>query len=256
MATRDPAERFTRRVEHYVKYRPSYPHGVIDTLHDEGLLSLDDVIADVGSGTGKLAELFLAGGNRVMGVEPNRAMREAGEAVLGHHEGFMSVGGRAEATTLQDESVDIVTCGQAFHWFDRTATRREFSRILKPRGRILIVWNDREIEATPFMKAYEAFLQQYGTDYRTVDHRRIGDDAIAAFFHPARHRFKRLPNEQRLDRDGLRGRLLSTSYIPDEGEPGYDEMLEALDGLFRDHEKNGTVTFVYSTRMYYGPCRG
>jgi SAM-dependent methyltransferase len=250
--TRDPAERFTRRVEHYVKYRPSYPRGVIDTLHNEGLLSPADVVADIGSGTGKLAELFLANGNKVLGIEPNRAMREAGEAALGHHDSFMSVEGRAEATTLQDGSVDIVTAGQAFHWFDPETACREFSRILSPGGRILIVWNDRQIEATPFMKAYEAFLQEFGTDYRSVDHRRLGDAEIGSFFGSAGHRFKRLANEQRLDRDGLRGRLLSTSYVPDEGETGYTEMLEALDRLFDEHQEVGTVSFVYSTRMYYG----
>ena len=252
MTTRDPAERFTRRVGHYVKYRPSYPRGVIDTLQNEGLLSSEDVVADVGSGTGKLAELFLENGNRVMGVEPNRAMREAGEAALGRHHGFMSVDGRAEATTLQAGSVNIVAAGQAFHWFDRQTARKEFTRILSPGGRILIVWNDRLVEATAFMKAYEDFLQKFGTDYRTVDHRRLGDAEIAFFFGPGGNRFRRLPNEQRLDRDGLRGRLLSTSYIPDEGEPGFEEMLETLDRLFDDHQEGGFVTFIYSTRMYYG----
>jgi hypothetical protein len=105
------------------------------------------------------------------------------------------------------------------------------------------------------MEAYERFLQEFGTDYRTVDHRRIGEAEMTAFFGPGGHRLRRLPNEQRLDREGLRGRLLSTSYVPEEGQPRHREMLAALERLFDEHQEGGTVTFVYSTRMYYAEVR-
>jgi ubiquinone/menaquinone biosynthesis C-methylase UbiE len=116
--TMDPTQRFSDRVENYVKYRPGYPAAIIDTLRAECQLTADSVVADVGSGTGILAEMFLKHGARVLGIEPNRQMRAAAECLLGGCARFMSVAATAEATTLPAHSVDFVTAGQAFHWFD------------------------------------------------------------------------------------------------------------------------------------------
>src|SRR5689334_15561560 len=130
----DPTLRFSNRVDNYSKYRPTYPSAVLDLLAAECGLTSNALIADIGSGTGLLAELFLTNGNRVVGVEPNREMRAAGERLLANAPGFTSVDGTAEATTLAAGSVDFVTAGQAFHWFDRALARVEFARILKPEG--------------------------------------------------------------------------------------------------------------------------
>src|SRR5262249_24618794 len=141
----DVTQRFSSRVENYIKYRPGYPKDVIETLQSECGLIPDSIIADVGSGTGILTEMFLRNGNVVYGIEPNREMREAAARLLKDYPRFRSLSAQAEETTLDDASVDFITAGQAFHWFDRKKTRVEFARILKPRGRVSLIWNERVV---------------------------------------------------------------------------------------------------------------
>ena len=249
---RNPTERFSNKVEHYIKYRPDYPPETIELFRAECGLEPASVIADVGSGTGILSEMFLRNGNTVYGVEPNREMREAGERLLAGYENFVSIEGAAEATNLKDQSVDFITAAQAFHWFDRTRARREFLRILKPGGWTVFLWNDRRTDSTPFLEAYEKLLLEYGTDYTIVNHTQVDASVIASFFAPGDFRSKVLENRKDMDFDGLRGRLLSSSYIPDEDHPRYLPMLERLEEIFRAHERNGQVAFEYDTRIYYG----
>jgi ubiquinone/menaquinone biosynthesis C-methylase UbiE len=157
MTFADAKQRFSNRAADYVRYRPGYPAEVLPLLRSECGLKSGHVIADIGSGTGFLSELFLKNGNRVYGVEPNEAMRQAGEEYLAAYDGFVSINASAEATTLGNASVDFVTAGQAFHWFEPSAARREFIRILKPLGWIVVLWNDRQMD-TPFASAYENLL--------------------------------------------------------------------------------------------------
>src|SRR5215831_5496944 len=179
----DVTQRFSSRVENYIKYRPGYPNEVIETLRSECGLTSGSIIADVGSGTGILTEMFLRDGNTVYGIEPNREMREAAERLLKDYPHFRSVAARAEETTLGDASVDFVTAGQAFHWFDLEKTGEEFARVLKPQGWIALIWNERVTTTTPFLVAYEQLLKDYSTEYEQVDVRRIiGDDMIRDFF--------------------------------------------------------------------------
>ena len=220
-------------------------------LASEGVLRSDSVVADLGSGTGFLAELFLANGNRVFGIEPNQEMREAGERWLKDYPRFSSLSGTGEATTLPEASVDLITAGQAFHWFDRSRIRVEFGRILRPKGWVVLVWNDRRTEATPFLIQYEQLLRQFGTDYQQIDHKRIDRGVLRDFF-GAEPSLKTFPNYQHCDWPSLKGRLLSSSYVPEFGQPGYSEMLSALQGLYGAHQQNGQVTLEYETLVYYG----
>src|SRR6266436_1072421 len=164
----DSINRFSSKVEDYVKYRPGYPREVIALLTAKCALSPDSIVGDVGSGTGIVYELFLRHGNMVYGIEPNKEMRAAAEQLLGDYEKFRSIDGKAEATTLAADSVDFVTAGQAFHWFDQQQTRREFSGILKPEGWAVLIWNERRLDSTPFLCAYEDLLLEFGTDYEQV----------------------------------------------------------------------------------------
>jgi SAM-dependent methyltransferase len=251
MANTDTTRRFSRKVANYIRYRPDYPDAVIDTLRTDYGLTRDSIVADVGSGTGILAEKFLRHGNVVYGIEPNREMREAAERLLGDYERFDSVAATAEETTLQESSVDVITAGQAFHWFDRTRARAEFTRILKPDGWVVLIWNERLVN-TPFLADYERLLNRYATEYDRVDHRRIDDDVIGEFFHPAaftRHQFE---NRQVFDYEGIRGRLLSSSYAPEAGDPKHEPMLEELRRIFDAHQSDGVVVFAYLTQMYCG----
>ncbi|HXI84949.1 MAG TPA: class I SAM-dependent methyltransferase [Verrucomicrobiae bacterium] len=248
----NPTLRFSNRVENYVKYRPGYPIGLVETFTKECGLTAGSVVADIGSGTGILSELFLKNGNPVFGVEPNREMREAGSRLLGKYAVFRSINGMAEATTLADSSVDFVTAGQAFHWFDRERARKEFARILKPNGWVALIWNERLTDTCPFLRAYEDLLQKYGTDYATVDHRNVDADAITAFFAPQPFTLREFENRQVFDYDGVEGRLLSSSYTPESSHPNYQPMLEALRALFDKYQINGNVSFDYATRLYFG----
>ncbi len=250
--TTDPTSRFSTRVADYVKYRPGYPAAVLRLLEEECGLTRGSAVADVGSGTGLLSELFLRHGNRVYGVEPNREMREAGERLLAAYPGFASVGGRAEATTLEASSVDFVTAGQAFHWFDPAGARREFVRILRPGGWAVLVWNDRRTAGTPLLEDYERLLVEFGTDYKEVSVKYAEESMIAALYGPSEIRTKTFDNEQVFDFDGLRGRLASASYTPQPGHPDFDPMTRELETLFRRHQRDGRVTVAYDTKVFYG----
>jgi SAM-dependent methyltransferase len=250
---RDPTARFSERVDAYVRYRPDYPARLVPLLAERFALAPGAPVADVGAGTGIFTAHLLRHGHTVYAVEPNAPMRAAAEARLGGEAGFRSVAGSAEATGLASGSVDLVTAAQAFHWFERATARAEFGRILRPAGGwVALVWNDRRSAGAGFQREYEELLLRHGTDYQTVDHRQVDAGALARFFGPEAFFEEALYNEQRLDLDGLRGRLLSSSYVPGPGEPGCERMLEDLARLFERYAEGGRVTVEYDTRVYGG----
>ena len=250
--TTDHTGRFSTRVADYVKYRPGYPPAVLHLLGEECGLDRASVVADVGSGTGILSELFLKNGNRVYGIEPNREMREAGEQLLSSYENFVSVDGRAEATTLDDASVDFVTAGQAFHWFDPPLARVEFLRVLRNGGWVVLVWNDRRTGGTPFLEDYERLLLKYGTDYKAVSGKYAEESMLAALYGPSEMLTKTFDNAQVFDLEGLRGRLTSSSFAPEAGHPNFEPMMRDLEALFRRHQRDGRVSVAYDTKVFYG----
>jgi ubiquinone/menaquinone biosynthesis C-methylase UbiE len=251
MPTVDPTQRFSERVDNYIKYRPGYPPQVLDLLRAKCGLKPSAAIADVGSGTGICAKLFLENGNAVFGVEPNKEMREAGEKYLQNFSNFVSVAGSAEATTLSGHSMDFVTAAQAAHWFNREKARREFVRILKPRGWTVLLWNERRTRSTPFLDAYENLLLRYGTDYEQVRHERT-TDTIEMFFSPSPFQACVFDYIQEFDYAALEGRLLSSSYAPLPSHPNCLPMLDELRRIFEAHQVNGRVAMEYNTRVYYG----
>jgi SAM-dependent methyltransferase len=225
---------------------------MVTLLEHECGFGPDLEVADIGSGTGLLAKLFLDFGCRVTGVEPNADMRRAGDQFLSAYEKFSSVDGRAERTGLADASVDLVAAGQAFHWFDAVAARREFLRILRPPGWVALVWNEREVPEHGFLRGYEDLLHRYATEYSRVDHRRIDSERIGAFYGHNQWKLATFSNAQEFDLAGARGRLESSSYAPPSGHPGYPAMIAELEQLFQTHQVNGRVPFVYQTKLYYG----
>lgn len=245
----DPTQRFSSRVEDYVRYRPSYPGGILRLLARECGLTGRSRIVDIGSGTGLLARLFLDFGCDVVGVEPNPEMRHAGERLLADRPHFTSVNGRAEATTLREGSADFVTAAQAFHWFEPDRARVEFRRILRPHGWVVLVWNDRR-RVPGFMAGYEDLVAQYGPERP-----RVAEDELVRFFGNASWCLERLPNQQQFDLEGLRGRFLSSSYAPLPGAPGHETLIEDLGSLFAKHQVDGRVTLLYETEVYFGTLR-
>jgi len=245
-------ERFSDRVADYVRYRPDYPVALVDWLHREHGVDTSWDVADVGAGTGISAKLFLDAGHRVTAVEPNAPMREAAERWLGDDPRFRAVDGRADATGLSDASVALIVVAQAFHWFDETATRREFARILRPGGLAAIVWNTRHLHGTPFLEGYEALLQRYGTDYTSVAERYADEPRMRAWFGDGFRGTARFDHGQKLDFDALKGRLMSSSYAPQPGHPQHAPMLDALRKLFDATAVDGRIDFTYDTRVYVG----
>lgn len=251
MNNTDNTQRFSNRVENYVKYRPGYPPEIIDFLKKECDLSGKTIIADIGSGTGISAKLFLNNRNKVYGVEPNNEMRKAAENFLSEYPEFISINGTAENTTLESNSVDMITSGQAFHWFDKQKCKSEFRRILKQEGYAILFWNEKT-ESNDFMRSYYDLLKIYGTDYEKVNHSANTDDTVInEFYSPNNFNKKIFDNRQTLDYKALEGRLLSSSYIPLEGE-NHDKMINDLKNMFEKYKVNGEIAMEYVTLVYYG----
>jgi len=245
-------ERFSTRVDNYTKYRPSYPPGVIDLLRTEFSLTPDSTLADVGSGTGILTRLLLNADYTVYAIEPNKEMREEAEHLLATHPNFHSIAATAESTTLPGHSIDLITAGQAFHWFDPALSKLEFARILKPNGAVALIWNHRQDDTTPFLAAYDELLRTYCPEYGEVKHTRIAHDDISAFFGKEGHKEAQFENKQLFDYEGLQGRLLSSSYTPQPDHPNYQPMINRLHEIFARYQQMGYVSFDYLTRVYYG----
>ena len=256
MSTHHPPEnatsRFSNRVADYVRYRPGYPVGVLTLLQDRGWLKRGAQVADIGSGTGIFTRLLLEEGAEVFAVEPNAEMREAAEAMLGHHTLFHSIAASGEETTLEDQSMDLIVSAQAFHWLDRARARREFTRLLKPGGRIALIWNVRQTASTPFLRDYENLLLHFAPDYAQVRHENVDAEALASFFTGGAFEKHVFANHQSFDLAGLCGRLLSCSYAPAKGHPLHKPMIEELRRLFEAHQQDGSITFLYATEVFIG----
>jgi len=250
---REPTQRFSDRVDAYVRFRPGYPSNVVRTLErDLGIHPGTTRIVDIGTGTGISAELFLRDGYDVVGVEPNEAMRAAAQKRFAGEPRFRILPGSAEATTLPDASADLVLAAQAFHWFDRARARTEIARILARGGALALVWNDRHTDTTAFLRGYEDALRSWSIDYAKVNHQNLSDADVASFFGPSGCTVRTFPYHQDFDWEGLLGRAMSSSYVPLAGQPGHDEMVRGLRDLFERDSAEGRVRFEYDTKLYFG----
>ncbi len=246
----DPLRRFSNRVADYTRFRPGYPREMIVWLRDAIDLRPSWIVADIGSGTGLLAQEFCEHGNLVYAVEPNDAMRAAAEEIFEREPHFVSVTGSAEDTTLPDGAVDLVAAGQAFHWFDQQAARHEWKRILSPGGRAMIVFNSRRIETTAFMQAYDEFLVNSAIDYQGVDHRRVLGENLRAFLgEMLEWRFNFL---RTMTCEELLGLSMSSSYVPAPGQASHASFVEGLRALFDQYAVDGTIDMLYQTEAYVG----
>lgn len=252
MPASNATSRFSDRVDNYVRYRPAYPPFALQVLKDECSLKPGDMIADLASGTGIWTRMLLENGNCVFGVEPNAEMRQAGERLLAQFPLFTSVVGTAEATTLPQASVQFVTAAQAAHWFDPSKARREFARILKPGGWLVLLWNERLTDTTPFLRDYEQLLLTFGTDYKEVRHEHT---MVDQFFDSAPFQERVFDNRQEFDYAGVEGRLLSSSYAPGPEHPKHQPMLNELKRIYDKHAVAGRAIFEYKTRVYFGQLK-
>ena len=247
-------ERFSSRVDNYARYRPGYPPQAIDLLRERCGLGPGARVADLGSGTGILTELLLASGAEVFAVEPNDGMRAAAEAQLGHYPRFHSVKGTAESTTLAAASVELLVAGQAFHWFDPQRARSEALRVLRPGAWAALLWNERPPELTPFLADYEALLKRHAPEYTRITASRADAGTMREFLGAAME-VRAFANQQILDFEGLKGRLMSSSYTPEPGDPHHEPMIALLREVFVRHERDGRIVMPYSTLVYFSQLR-
>lgn len=248
---RDSTERFSSRVDNYRRFRPSYPSEIITLLRDECGMTSATVVADIAFGTGIFTKLLLEKGNSVIGIDPNGPMRQAGEEYLAAFTKFRSIYGTAESTHLDDQSVDIITAAQAAHWFDCDKARKEFVRILKPGGWAALIWNKRNLDGSAFARDYEQVLLNYGVDYKEVRHDEK-EIAIADKFFGKDGRYKAIEWGQSSDYESMKGRMLSSSYVPKPDHASYEPMLRALKRAFDKNQVEGRVPFDYTTQIFYG----
>ncbi len=240
----NPTGRFSDRAEDYARYRPSYPSATIDAV----LAGLGQprslVAADVGAGTGISSRLLADRGVSVVAIEPNEAMRTAAHP----HAGVRWQAGTAESTGLDGGSVDLILVAQAFHWVRQEEALVEFARVLKPRGRIALVWNERD-RADAFMTEYRDAIAAAGGEH-PAEARQFDPGVIAGsglFESPT---LWESPNTQRLDEAGLIGRVLSASYAPKDG-PRADELRRRLRTAFANfRDDDGLVTLRYIVRLW------
>ena len=199
-------------------------------------------------------EIFLKNKNTVYGIEPNDAMRKGGEKVLKRFRNFRSIKGTAENTSLPYKSIDLIIAGQAFHWFKLPETKKEFRRILKRDGNVVLIWNDRDAGdpgIDTFLGEYEKILIKFGSDFKKVRQNNIDKKTFDVFF-KKKYQVKEFYNYQVFDYIGLKGRLLSSSYIPLKAGKKFDLMLENLKELFDKYKKNGKIKFEYICEIYAG----
>jgi len=244
MRTHNSISRFDDRADDYVRYRPSYPPAAIAAILD-GLGPPASILgADVGAGTGISARLVADRGARVIAIEPGEAMRRAAAP----HARVVWLAATAEAMALRTASIDLIVCAQAFHWFRPPEALAEFTRVLKPSGRLALMWNRRS-RTDPFTAGYRQVILDVGGESEAE--RMIFDPAVIArsgwFAAPTR---RVVPNAQRLDLDGLIGRARSASYAPKTGDAG-DRLIASLGELHARHaDAHGIVTLVYDTEIF------
>ena len=246
-------EKFSGKSKIYSLFRPGYPDEFIDMLYKKAYIAENSVIADIGSGTGKLTEQLLKRGNTVYGVEPNEDMRKTGEENLKKFKSFISVNGTAENTLLPDESTDAVTAAQAFHWFHRGAFKKECKRILKESGRVIIIWNMRD-ESAPvtienkkinreFCPGFKDFSAGSGNDREKTN--------LSDFF-TGGYITEYFDNPYVFDRESFIGRCLSSSYALKEEDKNYSDYINALSSLFDRFQRNSVLTVPNTVCCYIG----
>jgi SAM-dependent methyltransferase len=238
------AVRFNDRADDYVKYRPTYPVEAIDAILSGLGPPADLVAADLGAGTGISARLLGDRDVRVVAIEPSPGMQQAAAP----HANVTWMNSRAEATGLQSHTVDLVMSAQSFHWFDAANTLVECARILKPGGRLAIMWNRRS-KTDVLTDGYRRAIADVGGE-SSIEQMAFDPDVVArsGLFAPVER--TTFPNVQRLDLDGLIGRARSASYCPKDG-PAVERLRELLHELWKAHaDRDGLVTLIYETEVY------
>jgi len=249
--TMDSKEKFTSKVSDYVKYRPKYPSEFVNYLLNEVGVSRS-VVADIGAGTGILTKLLAAKVKTIYAVEPNFNMRSACEGYCDEFENFVAVDGSAENTSLSDKSVDFITVAQAFHWFDRHRTKIEFQRILKTKGKVILVWNSRMAENV-LIRENDALCRDVCLEFNGFSGgSNANPESYSDFFKSGYCDYRVFENDRLLTLETYIGSSLSASYAPTESDDNYKEFINGLKDLFKKYSINDKLLLPHKTHSYVG----
>lgn len=244
--------KIANRVTYYNRYRPSYPERLYQYLVEKLDLKPKHVIADVGAGTGLSSRWFAANGNTIYAIEPSPEMRQAAAYNYQYYPDYHIIAGAAEDTTLPDNSVDFIIGGQSFDWFDHEKASPELKRILKPDGYVLLFWNERQTESSGFLRQFEELLKRHAPAYMELNLVDQREKAVLQILQEGHYGYAEFDNCQIFNWEGLKGRLLSTSFIPDADQPEYHNLLSGLARDYKAHAVCGQVKVDYITKLYYG----
>lgn len=246
-------ERFSGKAAIYRKFRPNYPEALIDYLYSEVGLATESIIADIGAGTGIFSKLLAQRNSSIICVEPNDDMREKAKQELIDFPNCSFLKASAENTTLNGASIDFVTVAQAFHWFDRNRFKAECARILKPNGKVILVWNARDKSDVLTMETARV-NQQFCPDFNGFSGGSDYEDpqAYVDFFKNGYYDFQTFKNDLALDEATFIGRNLSSSYAPREESELYQEYVEQLRLLFQKYSRDGRLSTSIVTKSYVG----
>lgn len=250
----DNTQKFSGRAQYYTKGRPGYPKELFDCLYDKYGFSDSSVIADIGAGTGKFSKYLLDMGSKVYLVEPNADMRSAAQSELSDYEKAFFVNGSSEITMLEDSSVDFVTAAQAFHWFDAAKFKKECKRILKSDGRVVLVWNTRDMSSEFNAKSYEIY-KKYCPDFKGYHGGMKDDDErISEFFNNNCDKII-FENPLIFTKNKFITRSLSASYSLQSGDKNFAEYVKTLENLFDEYSENDMVIMRNHTTAYIGAVK-
>jgi SAM-dependent methyltransferase len=242
-------------VQAYLAYRPRFPRGIIPFLREHGAVPEGAVVADVGAGTGMLAEIFLEAGHRVIAVEPNGEMLEACRELAQQQPKLEVVEGSAEATTLPDASVDLIAVGRAMHWFDWPLAHREFGRILRPNGWVLVATSGHRDSGAPLSNRLSEILRKWRTDTAEVDTTRDFNQRLEGFLDASTWQRTTLHHCMTVDFPTLLGYAESLSAIPRPGERGHEGMVAELRAVFEEYQQDGKLVTPLSSDLHLGRLR-
>lgn len=243
--------KFDSKGKVYAKARPNYPEALFWYLLAERILDKEKVVADIGSGTGIFTVQISPFVNSTFAVEPNEDMRTTAEEKFKSLSNITSINATAENTSLPNNSVDIVAVAQAFHWFDRISFKKECQRILKPNGKVLLIWNDRDTTSEVIKDNFSVnkiFCPNFKGSSNGLD---FTKESFSDFF-VDEYEMTEFDNSLVYNRDAFVARNLSSSYAPKESDLLYGEYINAIDEVFEKHSVNGIVKYPYITRCYIG----
>lgn len=243
--------RYEELVNSYVKYLPSYPPEYINYLKNQGRLPKDAVVTDIGSGVGILAELISPHVKTVLAVEPDEKMRWAAAAHQYDTENITIINGSAEDTGLESNTVDLITVGQAFHYFDITSAHTEFQRILKPGGKVALAWHIRRTDY-PFGREYEALLKTYCPGYLGTGGQSTATSVYHRFFKNGNFEYLLFKNHRLIDRETFIGYSLSMPFTPVREDENFTCFIDQLSDIFKKYSENGKLEIQAYIESYIG----